>query len=181
LKVYIILVILLLAAGCVGPAGDENATTPVHPQTVSTTSTLVPGNSSMSSVVTQPEMTVVNISSFLIYWDENMQWNLTPAQIDEYSSRMETGVLKKYRTNPEYPHALFIPDQWKFYREVGESLGFTQEEADNLVAAIKEYRTKSWQIGDCRNYSSHDPKEGCPQVTVTIDFSVKPRTIVTVP
>ena len=121
------------------------------------------------------------MSFILGAWNEQMHWNLSGQQITDYSSLMTLGVMKKYQTNPEHPDLLYIPDRYQFYREMGESLGFTREEADNFVRARKEYDLKSWQIGDCRNYSSNDPKEGCPQITVTIDFSGTPRPLVTAP
>lgn len=121
------------------------------------------------------------MSVILGAWNEWMHWNLSRQQIAEYSSLMTQGVMKKYQTNPEHPDLLYIPDRYQFYREMGGALGFTQEEADAFVRARKEYDQKSWQIGDCRNYSSHDPNDGCPQITVTMDFSVTPRPPVTPP
>lgn len=176
---------VLLAAGCAGESVSDNKNSgdlsPLKPVRITAMPTLTLPTDQKSTSGSEIVSTWGSTKDVLIFLNRNTNWNLSPSQIDEYSVYLENGVLKKYRTNPDFPHALFIPDEWQFYHEIGESLGFTKEEADVFVAAIKEREIKTWQIGDCRNYSSPDPKEGCPQVTVTMDFSIKPRTVVTAP
>jgi hypothetical protein len=105
-----------------------------------------------------------------------MHWNLSPAQIDQYSVSMENGVMKKYRTNPDHPHALYIPDRRQFYYETGIALWFTPEESEELVRALDEYRQEEWAMTDCRDYANNKP---CAQWTITMNFTVKPRPMVT--
>jgi len=93
---------------------------------------------SMKSDKSESVSVANNITELLVYWNENLHWDLSPAQIDEYTLSMENGVLKKYMTNPDYPHALIIPDEHQFNREVGDELGFTQSESEDFVRALDE-------------------------------------------
>lgn len=131
---------------------------------------------SMTSGKTKSVSVANNITELLVFWNENLHWDLSRAQIDEYAQSMENGsVLKKYMTNPAYPHALFIPDEHQFYREVGGALGYTQSESEDFVRALDDYQ---WQ-----KYASYCPQwETCsPSKPIVLNFSVKPRLHSTVP
>lgn len=157
----LILAAVILVVGCVGEKGmdDNNNNFTRNP------STGFPSSAGMNT-----ETTVGNIRDVLVFWNEQMHWNLSPSQIDEYSLSMENGVLKKYRTNPDYPHVLNIPDNHQFHREIGESLGFTKEESEDFVRAIDEYRQKEFGILDCPSWGNCSAQE-----PIFINFSVKPR------
>lgn len=105
-----------------------------------------------------------------------MHWNLTPTQIDEYTVRMENTVLKKYRTNPAYPDRLVIMDEGQFHEEAGIVLGFTPAESEEFARALKQYRRDSWAVSNCYDYTNSSP---CPERTISITFSTKPRPVVT--
>ena len=116
-----------------------------------------------------------NITELLVFWNKNLHWDLSREQIDEYALSMEkNGVLKKYMTNPDYPHALFIPDKHQFYREVGGALGFTQSESEDFILAIDDYQRQAYQT--CPSWE----KCGTPK-PIVLNFSVKPRPLITAP
>jgi len=126
------------------------------------------------TVETEPEYTVNNIRDVLVFWNEKFHWDLSPSQIEGYALRMENGTLKKYMTNPDYPHALFIPDKHQFYREVGGALGFTQSESEDFILAIDDYQRQAYQT--CPSWE----KCGTPK-PIVLNFSVKPRPLITAP
>jgi len=181
LALMLVMVAVLLAAGCAGQVvGGEKAApdnqTRSHLTRVFTMATPVPGDPSFSSSGTQTEYSIGNIRSVLKSWNENMYWNLSSARIEDYAASMENGILKKYRTNPDYPHLLNIPDKQQFRWEAGMALGFTDAESEEFVLAMKQYDQDEWGMLDCRDYVNNSP---CPRRTIPINFSVKPRLIVT--
>jgi len=113
-----------------------------------------------------------DIRELLNFWNERMNWNLSAGQIDRFASDLERGVLKKYLTNPVYPHVLYITDKRQFQRELGEALGYNESETEDFVRALKEYDIQYWQMTDCRDFVNNSP---CPQHRVPINFSLKPR------
>ena len=113
-----------------------------------------------------------NFTQHLESFNNVMDWNLTPEQINEYAVSMENGILKKYIYNPQYPEALDIPNKRQFYLEVGDALGFTQEESEEFVLAIEEYRRKEFGMLDCRSYGDSNT---CKYEPIVINFSAKPR------
>jgi len=176
LGLVLIFVCMLLAVGCtgLGLSGEKAAIKNLiqtFPSRIPTPTFRV-GESTGSNV----KLVVENITSMLIFWNEKMSWNLSSEQIDDYANNMENGVLKKYRTTPNYPHLLQIPDDNLFYREVGLALGFTIAESEDFARAINQYHLEYWQMTDCRDYVNNKP---CEQCTITINFSVKPRPMVT--
>jgi hypothetical protein len=126
------------------------------------------------TVETEPEYTVNNIRDILVFWNEKFHWDLSPTQIEEYAQSMENGNMKKYMTKPDYPHALFIPDEHQFYREVGGALGFNQSESEDFVRALDDYQRQAYQT--CPSWE----KCGTPK-PIVLNFSVKPRPLVTAP
>ncbi|MDD4136988.1 MAG: hypothetical protein PHT99_03720 [Methanoregula sp.] len=117
-----------------------------------------------------------NITELLIYWNANLHWNLSHTQIDAYTRTLENGiVLKKYMTNPDYPHALFISDEHQFYREVGMALGFTRSESEDFVKALDDLRWQKY-TSDCPQWDTCGPPK-----SIDVNFSVKPRLLVNTP
>lgn len=178
-----VLIVLLLAAGCAGQqAGNgKNASgnlTLQNPGKVPLKPTLtlnsLPTVTSYAGAM--PDTMVSNIRILLVSWNEKMYWNLSSEQINDYSVSMENGVLKKYRTHPDFPHALYIPDRRQFHYETGGAFGFTPGESEAFVRALDEYRQKEWQMLDCRDYVNNSP---CPQRTILINFTVQPRPLET--
>jgi hypothetical protein len=169
----LVIVVLLLAAGCSGqsPGGEKVANLTgqtlnvVQPQP---TPTVNLSAGSMTSDETEPEYIVNNIRDVLVFWNEKFQWDLSPAQIEEYALRMENGTLKKYMTKPDYPTVLIIPDRDQFYREVGGALGYTKSESEDFVRALDDYKRQAYQT--CPSWE----KCGTPK-PIVLNFSVKPR------
>jgi hypothetical protein len=131
---------------------------------------------SMTSDKSESVSVANNITELLVFWNENLHWDLSRAQIDEYAMSIDnSGVLKKYMTNPDYPHALFIPDEHQFYREVGGALGYNQSESEDFIQALDDYQRQ--------NFESNCPQwETCgPPKPIVLNFSVKPRLRNTVP
>ena len=173
------MVALLLVAGCSGqsPGGEKVAN--LTGQTLNViqpkpTPDVDPYTSFIKSE--KPVSVANNITELLIYWNVNLHWDLSRTQIDAYARTLENGiVLKKYMTNPDYPHALFIPDEHQFYREVGMALGFTRSESEDFIQALDDLQ---WQ-----KYTSGCPQwETCgPPKLIVVNFSVKPRLPVNTP
>jgi len=177
---------MLVAAGCSGEqAGNEkNASGNLTLQNLGmvtvrpTHAVLRTTITSYSGSIPMPDMEVRNFSMLLVSWNDKMHWNLSPEQIDQYSDSMEKGVLKKYQTNPDRPHTLYIQDRNQFYYETGIALGFTTEESEEFVRAFDKYRREEWAMSDCRDFANNKP---CPRWTITMNFTVQPRPLVTTP
>jgi len=170
----LLLVVVLLAAGCIGQSVNEKTTSNTPNQQFPTIATPIPTpprspGSVTSSTASEPEYIVNNIRDVLVFWNEKFQWDLSHAQIEEYALSMENGTLKKYMTKPDYPTVLIIPDRNQFYREVGGALGYTQPESEDFLLAIHDYQRKK--------YASYCPQwETCgPPKPIILNFSVKPR------
>ncbi len=118
------------------------------------------------------EMGIGNFTNQLGFYNKIMNWGLSQTQIEDYANTMENGILKKYIYNPHYPEALDIPNKRQFYLEVGDALGFTQEESEEFVLAIEEYRRKEFGMLDCRSYGDSNT---CKYEPIVINFSAKPR------
>lgn len=176
-RVAVALCLVMVAAGCLGQPGagqkiTSDTMTPVYRTTSTTVPTPVPENPPVSVSGPRTEFSVGDIRSTLKFWNDTMNWNLSPARIEAYAVSMENGVLKKYRTNPDYPNLLNIPDKQQFRREAGIALGFTESESEEFVRALQQYDRDEWGMLDCRDYVNNSP---CPQRTITINFSVKPN------
>jgi len=113
-----------------------------------------------------------NFTQHLESLNKVMDWNLTPEQINEYAVSMENAVLKKYIYNSQYPEALDIPNKRQFYLEVGNALGFTQEESKKIVQVIEENYRKDFERLDRRSYGDSNT---CKYEPIVINFSAKPR------
>jgi hypothetical protein len=164
-------VFFLTEQSVLGNAAHVNMTVPsqdiVQPRV---TSTHDPAAGALSSGKPETVSVAGSIREDLIFWNEKLQWGLSPEQIDEYSASMETGVLKKYRTNPEYPHALFIPDERQYFREVGGALGFTPSESEEFVRTVYEYRRQVYETTHCPSWETCPPPK-----PIIMNFSAKPR------
>ena len=175
----LVMVAVLLAAGCIGQAVNEKTTSGTPNQQFPTTAATIPTPTRSPGSVTlstesEPEYIVNNIRDVLFFWDEKFHWDLSPAQIEEYAQSMENGTMKKYMTKPDYPTVLIIPDKHQFYREVGGALGFTQSESEDFLRALDDYQRQAYQT--CPSWE----KCGTPK-PIVLNFSVKPRPVNTAP
>jgi hypothetical protein len=181
LAMVLVMVAVLLAAGCVGEQVVEQKNAPdnvtqVYRTTAILRTTPVPNASALAAAKNKPttwmdrEMGIGNFTKQLGFYNKNMNWELSQTQVEEYAKKMETGVLKKYITNPKYPEALDIPVARQYYLEVGEALGYTKEESEDFVRAIEEYRRQEFGMLDCPSWETCSPPK-----PIAINFSVKPR------
>jgi hypothetical protein len=88
---------------------------------------------------------IENFTEHLVYLNIEMNWNLSPEQIHNYSADMRNGVLKKYNFNPQYPEALDIPNKRQFYFEIANSLGLDQEESAKIIQKEEENYRKNFE------------------------------------
>lgn len=79
-----------------------------------------------------------SIGECITSWNERMHWGFTPLQIEELSRELNSTLLPHYR-DPQYPGFLTVPNQTKFYREVGVALGLSQEQSETFAGKEIDY------------------------------------------
>ncbi len=87
------------------------------------------------------QISISDFPRFLAKWNDKMHWGFSPEQIENYSRKLEDGVLKKYKTNPNYP-SLEIPDLKPFCLEVGDAIGLSKKQSEVFAIAADEEADK---------------------------------------
>jgi hypothetical protein len=83
------------------------------------------------------QISISDFPRFLAKWNDKMHWGFSPEQIENYSRKLEDGVLKKYKTNPNYP-SLEVPDLKPFCLEVGDAIGLTKNQSEVFATAADD-------------------------------------------
>ena len=83
------------------------------------------------------QISISDFPRFLAKWNDKMHWGFSPEQIENYSRKLEDGVLKKYKTNPNYP-SLEVPDLKPFCLEVGDAIGLTKNQSEVFATAAND-------------------------------------------
>jgi hypothetical protein len=140
-------------------------TTGLHPNVIQLMPTPIPDPSvlktaSAESKIMDSRVIIGNFTKQLEFLNNEMNWNLSPEQINNYSASMRNGVLKKYVYNPQYPEALDIPNQRQFYFEIGNELGLTQEESAKIVQKIEENYRKNFESTNPPSWDIQYPEFG---------------------
>jgi hypothetical protein len=120
---------LVLAAGCTStPENPYKDIRKPFPTLDPNATPYVPGGNQIS---------ISDFPRFLAKWNDKMHWGFSPEQIENFSHSLENGVLKKYKTNPNYP-SLEIPDLKPFCLEVGDAIGLSKKQSEVFAIAADE-------------------------------------------
>ena len=133
---------IVLTAGCTSQTPAVNEIAPVIPNKDFVKPTLTPDQNSTPYVPGGNQISISDFSGFLAEWNEKMHWGYSPQQIENYSHMLEDGVLKKYKTNPNYP-SLEIPDLKPFCIEVGDAMGLSKTQSEVFATAADDERVES--------------------------------------
>jgi len=139
--VALVLVAVCVMAVLLVASVDALVTTnELHPNIFEPRQTLTPNSQGILTLSAGPTISIIdsrviieNFTAHLEYLNNEMNWNLSSEQLSIFSVDMRNGVFKKFIYNPQYPEALDIPNKRKFYFEIGNSLGLTQEETARMI------------------------------------------------
>jgi hypothetical protein len=128
---------VLLATGCTSQQSLVNETPPLNPYKDLRKPFPTPDPNSTPYVPGGNQISISDFPKFLAKWNDKMHWGFSPQQIDNFSSSLENGVLKKYQTNPNYP-SLEIPDLKPFCLEVGDAIGLSKNQSELFATAADD-------------------------------------------
>jgi hypothetical protein len=136
LALVLVMVAVLLAAGCAGQQDvrQNTATVRTTPVSVITALTTPPGPSITFPSPTGNQVYLDNVTEFLGKWNGKMHWGFSSRQLESFNSSLQTTVLEKYRLRPG-SLTLNIPDIKTFCLEVGDAIGLSKNQSEEFANA----------------------------------------------
>jgi hypothetical protein len=134
LSLMIVIGCIVLTAGCASQTPAVNETAPIIPNKDFRRPTYTPDPNSTPYVPGGNQLLITDFPRFLAEWNDKMHWGYSPQQIENYSRKLEEGVFKKYKINPDYP-TLNIPDMKPFCLEVGDAIGLSKTQSEVFATA----------------------------------------------
>ncbi|HUW86234.1 MAG TPA: hypothetical protein VMV55_05090, partial [Methanoregula sp.] len=128
---------IVLATGCTSQPSAVNNTAPENPYKDLRKPFPTPDPNATPYVPGGNQISISDFSGFLAKWNEKMHWGYSPQQIENYSRTLEDGVLRKYKTDPNYP-SLEIPDLKPFCIEVGDAMGLSKNQSEAFAIAADD-------------------------------------------
>jgi hypothetical protein len=149
-KTWVVLLALLLAAMAMVPcvsAVDNDEKANIIGVSVNAPDQLPNNLDSLSKQEPDDGVLIDNATSFLIFWNEKMNWGLSLQQIEDYSAKLDDQILVKYR-DPSNENYSNIKNLDKFGDELGNLIGLSKEQSTAYVKAHREQRTLDFQTYD---------------------------------